>query len=304
MQIIVDEEVNKTRLDIFLCEKMPEFSRSKIKTLIESDKILVNGKKVKAGYELKAGDEINVDDIPTESKELLAQDIPIDIVYEDADLAVINKGQGMVVHPGSGNWDNTLVNALMFHIKDLSGINGEIRPGIVHRLDKDTSGLLVIAKNDTAHKELARQIETKEFRRIYTALLEGRLKTESGVVDTYLKRSDKDRKKIAIAKAGEGKRAISHYTVLQIFDKYTLVQFELKTGRTHQIRVHAQNLGFPVVGDATYGKAKQDFRLQGQLLHSSSIEFIHPTSGKLLKFESELPRYFSEILRKIGNAHI
>ena len=231
-----------------------------------------------------------------------AQNIPLDIVYQDADLAVINKPQGMVVHPANGVNTNTLVNALLYHIKDLSGINGVLRPGIVHRLDKDTSGLLVIAKNDFAHVELQRQIQAKECRRIYLALLEGVVKQDAGQIDKPIGRSKADRKKMDIV--SDGRNAVTNYEVLTRYENYTLMRFELKTGRTHQIRVHAKYMQHPVVGDKTYGYKNCRFALDGQLLHAETLMFTHPTTGKQMSFTVALPDYFKRVLHSLQNKKI
>lgn len=282
------------RLDVFLTENT-NLTRNHIQKLIEQGAVKVQGKPVtKASFAVKADSEVSVllpQDIPLN---ILAEDIPLNIVYQDSDLAVINKPQGMTVHPANGVFSGTLVNALLFHVKDLSGINGVLRPGIVHRLDKDTSGLLVVAKNDRAHVELQRQIRQKECCRIYVALLYGKLKQDSGSVDQPIGRSHADRKRMDVV--ADGRNALTYYTVLERFDNYTLAQFELKTGRTHQIRVHAKFLGHPVVGDKTYGYAKCPFDLKGQLLHAQRLEFTHPTTGEKMNFYAPLPDYFERVL--------
>ncbi len=283
------------RLDVFLLEQFPEFSRSHIKSMIEKNHVLINQKTAKkAGFLLKGGEEIVVDVVAPEKISTDAQDIPIDIVYEDEDLAVINKPQGLVVHPCSSTKSGTLVNALLFHIKDLSGINGQLRPGIVHRLDKDTSGLLVVAKNDFAHRNLAEQIKTKNAKRDYLAVLEGNLPENEGKIETFLKRDPKDRKKISVQNSG--RNAVTHYKVLERFEKCCLVQFSLETGRTHQIRVHAKYLNHPVVGDKLYGHEVKG--LDGQLLHAFRLSFTHPRTGNQMTFEAPTPKYFDEFLQK------
>ena len=287
------------RLDVYLLGAMPERTRSNIKMHIEEGRVLVNGKVVKAGYKLKNNDQISFDEKADVALQAKPEDIAINIVYEDEHLAVIDKPQGLVVHPANGNEDGTLVNALLFHLDSLSGINGVIRPGIVHRLDKDTSGLMVVAKNDEAHKNLAKQIETKVCKRQYLALLEGVVKEDEGTINANLARSKTDRKKIAVCKAGEGRVAISHFKVEERFKNHTLMRFQLETGRTHQIRVHASYIKHPVVGDKTYGYKNQKFNLNGQLLHSCKLSFFHPVSGKLLTFESNLPPYFSDVIKKL-----
>lgn len=292
-------ESEARRLDTFLAEN-GGITRNHAQKLIASGGVTVDGKvATKASSAVKEDSLIIVqlpDDIPLD---VVAQDIPLDIVYEDVDLAVINKPQGMTVHPANNVYEGTLVNALLFHVKDLSGINGVLRPGIVHRLDKDTSGLLVIAKNDRAHVELQRQIQLKECRRIYVALLEGVLKQDSGFVDQPIGRSRTDRKKMDVV--SDGRNALTYYTVLERFPRYTLVQFELKTGRTHQIRVHAKYLGHPVVGDKTYGYAKCRFTLDGQLLHAQQLIFTHPTTGQVVSFSAPIPDYFEKVLKVLSN---
>ncbi|MDE6105419.1 MAG: RluA family pseudouridine synthase, partial [Clostridia bacterium] len=227
------------------------------------------------------------------------ENIPIEIIYEDGDFAVVNKPQGMTVHMGNGNTEGTLVNALLYKLDALSGINGVIRPGIVHRIDKDTSGLLVVAKNDKAHLSLANQIAEKTCRRTYLALLEGNLKTDSGTVTTYIGRSPTDRVKMAVVPPDKGKLAITDYTVIKRYEGYTLCRFDLHTGRTHQIRVHAKHLGHPVVGDTVYGIKKQKFKLEGQLLHAFRLALVHPTTGREMTFEAPLPDYFTDVLSKL-----
>ncbi len=292
MKWIINDEVG-TRLDIFLLDKYPDKTRSHIKHWIEDGVALVNEKSVKAGYGLKCGDVVTVGDITEKVATNAPQDIPIDIVYEDNDLAVINKPQGMVVHPAVKNYDGTLVNALMYHLDSLSSINGVIRPGIVHRLDKDTSGLLVVAKNDKAHVSLSKQISTKECKRIYWALVDGIVKSD-GEIKTLIGRDKKNRLKMAVT--NDGKEAYTLYRVLKVYDKYTLVEFELKTGRTHQIRVHSAYMHHPIVGDKLYNNNKCKFNLSGQLLHAKKLIFTHPTTNQIMTFESDLPDYFQNVL--------
>lgn len=284
-----------TRIDIYLSQLLSE-TRSRIKTLIERGQVFFDGVAVtKSGMEVKPG-EIRV--LFEEPKELdaLPQDIPLEIVFQDKDIAVINKPQGMVTHPAVGSPDSTLVNAALFHIKDLSGINGVFRPGIVHRLDKDTSGLLVIAKNNFAHLSLAKQIAEKAAERYYIALVEGNLKDDMGRIDMPLARHKTDRKKIAVDP--EGRRAVTDYRVLERFGEYTLAEFKLQTGRTHQIRVHCKAINHPVVGDMTYGR-KDKFGLKGQLLHSYKLILAHPSTGDRLRFEAPLPDYFEKVIEKL-----
>ncbi len=284
------------RLDVFLQEKHPNFTRSHIKGMIENGHVYVNGKnKLKAGLSLKNNMTIEVEEVMATPISTQAEDIPLDIIYQDEDLAVINKPQGLVVHPCASTKSGTLVNALLYAIKDLSGINGQMRPGIVHRLDKDTSGLLVVAKNDFAHVSLAEQIKQKTAKRTYLALLDGNLKENEGKIETFLKRDPKDRKKISVQDSG--RKAITNFKVLQRFEKNCLVQFDLQTGRTHQIRVHAKYLGHPVVGDKLYGKEVKG--LDGQLLHAYRLSFVHPRTGKVMTFEAKLPSYFENYMKKL-----
>ncbi|NLM35407.1 MAG: RluA family pseudouridine synthase [Clostridiales bacterium] len=296
---VIDEKYQGMRIDKYLSQLMEDKSRSFIQGLIDEGKVTVNNKLVKSNHKLKENDLIKgIIPDPVELK-VEAEDIPLDILYEDEDVIVVNKPQGMVVHPAAGNAKGTLVNAILNHCQDLSGINGVIRPGIVHRIDKDTSGVLVIAKNDAAHNKLAEQLKDHSMTRVYIALVEGIIKNDQGTVDANLGRHPIDRKKMAVVK--EGRRAVTHYKVLERLDKYTLVECRLETGRTHQIRVHMAYIGHPLVGDPVYGYKKQKFNLEGQLLHAKVLGFIHPTSGRYLEFEAKLPDYFNkviEILRK------
>lgn len=289
----VTAEVNGVRLDVFLCEKLG-FTRSKVKNLMDNGFVTLNDKPLKPRDLTKIGEEYAIEISDPKESEIKPKDIPIDIVYEDDDLAVINKQQGLTVHAGSGTDDNTLVNALLFRLDKLSGINGVIRPGIVHRIDKDTSGLLVVAKNDDAHNYLAEQLKDKTCNRTYYALLEGVLKQESGVIDTFIDRSKKNRTMMAVS--SEGRQAVTHYKVLTRYEGFTLCEFKLETGRTHQIRVHAKHIGHPIVGDTVYGYKNQKFNLNGQLLHAKKLEFKHPKTQKLVSFEVDLPDYFEKVL--------
>lgn len=303
-KIEVTENEKGVRLDTFLVERYVDFSRSGLQQLIKKGCIKVNDELKKAGYALRVGDLISLDFPEPVEVNLVAQDIPLDIVYQDEDLAVINKPQGLTVHPSPGHPDKTLVNALLFHIKDLSGINGELRPGIVHRLDKDTSGLMLVAKNDYSHRNLAKQIAEKSCVRRYIALLEGHFSPMEYTLETHFARSSTDRKKMSVTQNAEDRVAITTFVVKEYFDNYTLCNCILKTGRTHQIRVHSAYLGHPIVGDPVYGYKKQKFNLNGQLLHSEYIEFTHPRTGERLSFCAELPVYFSkivDILRKKSN---
>lgn len=283
------------RIDAVLSEKT-KLTRSHIKTA-ESG-IFLNGKNVSVGKTVKAGDEIKLVLPEAKPAEVKPNDsVPLDIVYQDDDIAVINKQQGLTVHAGAGTGDDTLVNALLSKLDNLSGINGEIRPGIVHRIDKNTSGLLVVAKNDNAHVNLAKQIENKTCKRIYYALLEGVLKEDSGEITTFIGRDPKDRKKMAVTKAG--RIATTDFKVIKRYKEYTLCEFSLKTGRTHQIRVHAKYIKHPVVGDPEYGYKNQKFNLKGQLLHAGKLVLKHPTTGEEMTFTAPLPEYFEKILKSL-----
>lgn len=289
-------EEDYKRVDAFLSENMPSVTRSSIKRIIEGGGVLVNGKAVKAGKNIKAGDGVEITIPDPAPLGVHPENIPLDIVYQDSDIAVINKAQGMVVHAGSGNTEGTLVNALLYHLDSLSGINGVIRPGIVHRIDKDTSGLLVVAKNDAAHVSLSKQIAEKTCHRIYVALLEGELKEDEGRIATDIARDPSDRIKMAVVPAGKGKNAVTYYKVLKRYKGYTYTEFTLYTGRTHQIRVHAKHMGHPIVGDPVYGYKKQKFALAGQLLHAEKLILTHPSSGKIMEFTAPLPDYFKNVL--------
>lgn len=303
LELVVEDLAEKTRLDMFLSEQTG-WSRSQVKLQVDAKKVLVNGKAVsKAGFLIKNGDTLSI----SFSKDVLelsakAEDIPLNIIYEDEDFAIINKPQGMVVHPAPGAYNHTLVNALLFYFDKLSAGSNNIRPGIVHRIDKDTSGLLVVAKNDKAHENLATQIAEHTCFRHYLALLEGNLKNDSGRVDTFIARSLSDRKMMAVSETG--KRAITNYFVKKRYKDNCLVEFVLETGRTHQIRVHSKHLGHPIVGDKTYGIKNQKFNLEGQLLHAYKLELTHPTSGKRMTFECEIPEYFERVLNKLKNSEI
>ena len=286
----------KTRADVFL-STVCDLTRSRLKKLFDDGKITLNGQPIKANKVVCFNDQIQVEIPPLTNLEVQPKDIPIDIVYQDDDVAVINKQQGLTVHAGNGTDEDTLVNALLYRLDKLSGINGVIRPGIVHRIDKNTSGLLVVAKNDTAHLSLARQIEEKTCKRIYVALLEGVLKTDGGTIRTFIGRSKKDRTKMAVTE--DGREAVTDYKVLKRYENYTLCEFSLQTGRTHQIRVHAKYLNHPVVGDPEYGYKTQKFKLNGQLLHAKTLRFVHPTTNELVEFNAPIPDYFEDVLKKI-----
>lgn len=297
-EISIVSDVENERIDVYIAGKFTEMSRSSVQKLIADGMITVNSKSIKANYKLKKDDEINITIPEPEPLDIIAENIPIDIVYEDDDLAVINKPQGMVVHPAPGHYTKTLVNGLMYHLKNLSSINGVMRPGIVHRLDKNTSGMMLVAKNDKSHNFLAKCLKDHSINRIYYALVEGNIRDDNGVVDAPLGRSEKDRKKRTVT-TKNSKNAITNYWVIERYGKYTLLKLKLQTGRTHQIRVHMRYIGHPVVGDDIYGSKTNKFGLNGQLLHSKSVGFIHPSTGEYMEFDSELPEYFSEVLRKI-----
>ena len=296
--LIVDDLSSAVRLDVFLSDALDDWTRSQIKLQIERGGVIVNGKVItKAGTLIKNKDRVEINFlISPDIMNVEPENIPLDIVFEDEYIAVINKPQGMVVHPATSNYDGTLVNALLFKVKNLSSIDGVIRPGIVHRLDKDTSGLLVVAKNDKSHINLSSQISSKECRRIYWALVEGCVK-ENGEIITNFGRDTKNRLKMAVLK--EGKIAHTIYRVIQNYKGYTLMEFELKTGRTHQIRVHSLYFGHPIVGDKLYNTNKCKFKLEGQLLHAKKIIFKHPVTNQNMDFDSELPNYFEKVLKSL-----
>ena len=296
-EIIVQDGEENVRIDSFVSNKISDLSRTMIVKLIESDNIKVNGKSQKPSYKIQAGDKISIEIPEVKEVDLKAQDIPINIIYEDNDIIVINKEKGMVVHPAEGNWDGTLVNAIMAHCKDsLSGIGGELRPGIVHRLDKDTSGILIIAKNDKAHINLSEQIKNREVKKKYIALVRGIVPENEATINMPIGRSTKDRKKMEVTK--NGKEAITHFKVLKRYGKYTLLEVKIDTGRTHQIRVHLAEIGYPVVGDMVYSNGKNEFGVVGQMLHAQSLDFKHPTTGKKMHLEAELPEYFKKIIEQ------
>lgn len=301
-EIHVNEVNEKIRLDAYISKQMQDLSRSMIQKLLEGNKINVNGKSEKPAYKVQNGDiiEINIEE-PKEVK-IEAQDIPLDIIYEDEDILVVNKQKGLVVHPANGNPDGTLVNAVMAHCKDsLSGIGGELRPGIVHRLDKDTSGLLIIAKNDKAHIQMSNQIKNREVKKTYIALVRGTIAENEATINMPIGRSTKDRKKMAVTKSG--KEAVTHFKVLNRYttDKgsYTLLEIKIDTGRTHQIRVHMAEIGHPVIGDVVYSNGKNEFGVEGQCLHAKRLEFTHPITGKEMKLEAPLPEYFKNIIEHL-----
>ncbi len=295
---IETDDVNK-RVDVFLNEEMEDVSRSALQKNIEKGNITVNGEKISKNYKLRLGDIVEAELPPPENIDIVPEDIPLDIMYEDDDLIVINKPQNMVVHPAPGHYTGTLVNALMFHCGDnLSGINGVLRPGIVHRIDKDTSGVLVIAKSDLAHKGLSEQLAEHSMKRVYNAIVYNSFSEESGTVDRNIDRSKNDRKKMAVVMQG-GRNAVTHYKVIEKLGKYTWVELQLETGRTHQIRVHMSYIGHPLLGDPVYGPKKCPFNLNGQVLHAKVLGFIHPRTGEYMEFNSKLPDYFSSLIERL-----
>lgn len=300
LEYLVPVEKAGTRLDILIGQLDNELTRSRVQKLIAGQAVEVNGHSCKANYKVRAGDLISVEFPEPELLEVKAEDIPLDIVYEDADLMIINKPQGMVVHPAAGNYSGTLVNALLKQCHDLSGINGVIRPGIVHRIDKDTSGLLMVAKNDKAHLDLASQIKEHTAARRYIALVHGNIAEPGGVVDAPIGRDLKDRKKMSVI-TRNSKPAITRYKILERFGEYTLVECALETGRTHQIRVHMAFLGHPVAGDQVYGPRKNPLGLKGQALHAFALQFTHPSGGRAMEFTVDLPPYFKDLLNKLRN---
>lgn len=294
----INNELAGIRLDKAIAIQETDLSRVAIQRLLDEGKILVNEKKAKSAYKTQVGDEITIfKEAPKEIK-LEAQKIPLDIIYEDEDILVVNKQKGLVVHPGNGNPNGTLVNAIMAYCKDsLSGIGGEIRPGIVHRIDKDTSGLLIVAKNDKAHINMSEQIKNHEVKKTYIALVRGQMKENKATIDMPIARSDKERTKMTVSK--RGKRAVTHVTVLERFEKFTLLEVIIETGRTHQIRVHLAEIGYPIVGDFVYSNGKNPFGVEGQMLHSSRLEFKHPIAGQEMKLEAPLPEYFEKVLAEL-----
>ena len=294
--IIADLE--NMRLDAYISSKEENMSRTNIQRLIEEGNVLVNGQKKKISYKVQMGDNIEINIPEAKETNIRAENIPLEIVYEDKDIIVVNKPKGMVVHPANGNPDGTLVNAIMNICKDsLSGIGGEIRPAIVHRLDKDTSGLLIVAKNDLAHINMSKQIKDREVKKIYIALVKGNINENEATINMPIGRSTKDRKKMAVRK--DGKEAITHFKVLKRYGDYTLLKVKIDTGRTHQIRVHLAEIGHPVVGDMVYSKGKNEFGVEGQMLHAQSLEFKHPITGQEMHLEADLPQYFKNVLKEL-----
>ena len=297
--VTAEAEDAGTRADVFLAAKLG-VSRSNMQKLLEDGRVKRGEKITKANYKVRAGEMFVVDIPEPEPIEAVPENIPLDIIYEDDDVVVLNKARGMVVHPAPGNYTGTLVNALLYHCSNLSGINSAIRPGIVHRLDKDTSGIMIVAKNDAAHISLSQQIQSKTAVRTYLAVVRGNIKTDSGTIETQIARDKTDRKKMAVVKDG-GRDAITDYEVLERFGKYTLVRCKLRTGRTHQIRVHMEYLGYPLVGDPKYSPMKTPFGIKGQALHSHTLEFTHPRTGERMKFEAPLPEDMHKIITRLHN---
>ena len=297
---IVKNESQGKRLDKYVTEQNTEITRTAVQRLIDEKNILVNGKEQKASYKVNENDVVEVEIQEPKKIEIKAEDIPIEVIYEDSDIIVVNKPKGMVVHPGNGNVDGTLVNAIMAKCEgSLSGIGGEIRPGIVHRLDKDTSGLLIVAKNDKAHVNLSEQIKEHKVKKTYIALVRGVVKENEATIDMPIGRSKTDRKKMAVCK--DGKNAVTHIKVLKRWEHYTLLQVNIETGRTHQIRVHLSYIGYPIIGDYTYSNGKNEFGVVGQCLHAQKLEFKHPITNKIVELEAPLPEYFQEIIQKLDN---
>ena len=301
-KVIVENEEKNQRIDAYLAKKYEDMSRVAVKRLIDEEKILVNNKKTKASYKVQENDEITIEEETPKEIELKAQNIPLEILYEDNDIIVVNKPKGMVVHPANGNPDGTLVNAVMAICHDsLSGIGGEIRPGIVHRLDKDTSGVIVVAKNDKAHINLSEQIKNHKVEKTYLALVKGFVKENEATINMPIGRSTSNRKKMAVTKSG--KQAITHFKVIKRYkthkQDYALLEVKIETGRTHQIRVHLSQIGYPIVGDSTYSNGKNEWGIEGQCLHAKSLKFKHPITGKEIYIEAKLPQYYEELLREL-----
>lgn len=298
-KIKVNEQHIGERIDKFISQTQEDISRTAVQRLIEEENIKVNKNKTKDSYKLQLNDEIEINIPDAKTTTIKAQEIPLDIIYEDRDIIVINKPKGMVVHPANGNLEGTLVNAILALCKDsLSGIGGEIRPGIVHRLDKDTSGCIIVAKNDKSHINLSEQLKNHQIKKTYIALVRGNIKENEATINMPIARSTTDRKKMAVNK--KGKEAITHFKVLKRFEnKYTLLEINIETGRTHQIRVHLSNIGYPIIGDEVYSNGKNEWGIKGQCLHAWKIGFCHPTTQKQINIEAEIPQYFQEIIKDL-----
>lgn len=301
-QFVASEELSGVRIDKCLAEAFAELSRSYLQKLLKSECVLVNGKPVKSNYRVNAGDSVELEVPEAVEPEIVPEKMDLDIVYEDKDVVIVNKPKGMVVHPAAGHYSGTLVNGLMEHCKDeLSGINGVMRPGIVHRIDMDTTGLLIVCKNDKAHNEIARQLKEHSITRRYRAIVHGVVKEDEGTVDAPIGRHPVDRKKMSINEKN-GREAVTHYRVLERFRQFTYIECRLETGRTHQIRVHMASIHHPLLGDVVYGPAKCPYKLQGQTLHAGVLGFVHPETGEYMEFEAPLPEYFEELLKKLRNS--
>lgn len=295
----VPEELANLRVDKYLSEALPDYTRSFLQKIVKEGGVLADGKPVKASYKVRSGECLEVRIPEAKEPDILPEAIPLEILYEDQDLLVVNKPKGMVVHPSAGHYSGTLVNALMYHCKDqLSGINGILRPGIVHRIDMDTTGSLVVCKNDMAHSAIAEQLKLHSITRKYRAIVHGILNEDEGMINAPIGRHPIDRKKMAVNKKN-GKTAVTHYRVLKRYRQFTYIECELETGRTHQIRVHMSSVGHPILGDTVYGPSKCPYRLQGQTLHAQTIGFLHPRTGAYMEFQAPLPDYFEDLLRKL-----
>ena len=294
----ISEEFNNMRLDKVVTLLDESLTRAAVQRMISEENITINGKVEKSSYKVQIGDKVTVKKEEPKDSTMKAESIPLDVIYEDNDILIVNKEKGMVVHPGNGNPSGTLANAVLARCKDsLSGIGGEIRPGIVHRLDKDTSGIIIVAKNDKSHLDISKQIKDHTVKKTYVALVRGRIKENEATIDMPIGRSNKDRKKMAVTK--NGKNAVTHFKVLKRYKDYTYIEVNIETGRTHQIRVHMAEIGYPVVGDLVYSNGKNPFGVEGQMLHAKKIEFNHPTTKKRVEFEAKLPEYFVEVLEKL-----
>lgn len=301
IHFLIEEEQAGERIDKFLSESLPDLSRSYIQKLIKDEQIAVNHKIVKANYKLNTGDQLELVVPELKEPDIVPEDITIDVLYEDSDLLIVNKPKGMVVHPSAGHYSGTLVNALMYYCKDdLSGINGVMRPGIVHRIDMDTTGSLLVCKNDFTHNDIAEQLKVHSITRVYHAIVHGVVKNDEGTIDAPIGRHPVDRKKMSINHKN-GKEAVTHYKVLQRFQNYTYIECQLETGRTHQIRVHMASIGHPLLGDIVYGPNKASCKLQGQTLHAKIIGVKHPRTGNYLEVDAPLPEYFVNLLKKLEN---
>lgn len=299
IQFEVEEQWNQVRIDKYLSEMLPDYSRSYIQKLIKEQQVFVQDKIVKANYKVSKGEIVSFEEPELQEPDILAENIPLDILYEDADLLIVNKPKGMVVHPSAGHYTGTLVNALMYYCKEeLSGINGVMRPGIVHRIDMDTTGSLIVCKNDFTHNDIAAQLKEHSINRVYHAIVHGVIKEDEGTVNAPIGRHPIDRKKMSINEKN-GKEAVTHYKVIKRFKNFTYIQCKLETGRTHQIRVHMASLHHPLLGDAVYGPAKCPYKLQGQTLHAKTIGIVHPRTKEYIEVDAPLPEYFSSLLEKL-----